>query len=250
MAETIVLDPTEVATARTQFDLTPFIDAAGPDWGDAAITQYLAEANRGQIPVDYRVPNRTITIPLNVMARGTVTFDQARSQIQAKAGLMQREGGWLKRVTSGGTAVFADITNATLKYGGGWSQAYKSYDVDASLVLEAIPDFYGAEIDLGDNVENDAARAHLHRHRRPGGLPGQGPDRGRRGRRRHPAWGCCGGSARSTTAPLRRPLWRMRRRRSPLWTRRRSRRCRARRAARWSGTRGSPRRGRRWWART
>ena len=152
MAETIIVDPTEVATGRTQFDITPWVASAGPDWGDGAITAYMAQAQRGDVPVDYRVPNRTITVPLSLRNVGGTTFSTARNLIQAKAAMIQQEGGWLKRVTSGGTAVFADVVNASLHLGGGWGQAYKDYDVDATLTLECIPDFYGAEVDLGVKI--------------------------------------------------------------------------------------------------
>ena len=47
MAETIIVDPTEVATGRTQFDITPWVASAGPDWGDGAITAYMAQAPSG-----------------------------------------------------------------------------------------------------------------------------------------------------------------------------------------------------------
>lgn len=153
MTETITLDPAEVATGRTALDITPWIKVDGVDWGDAEITQYLAEANRGQVPVDYRVPNRTIQIPLVIKALGGTAFSTVRTNFQAKAALIQREGGWIKRITSNGGTVYADLTNATLRLPGSWAQAHKDYDVEATLVLEAIPDFYGNEIQLADHVE-------------------------------------------------------------------------------------------------
>lgn len=153
MAETIILDPSEVATGRTALDITPWIKVDGVDWGDAEIVQYLAEANRGQVPIDFRVPNRTIQIPLVLKALGGTAFSTVRTNFQAKAALFQREGGWIKRITSSGGTVFADLTNATLKLPGSWSQAHKDYDVEATLILEAIPDFYGNEIQLSDHVE-------------------------------------------------------------------------------------------------
>ena len=154
MAERIILDPAEVSASRTALDITDWIKAdGGVDWGDAEITQYLAEANRGQVPVDFRVPNRTIHIPLVLTARGGTAFSTVRTNFQAKAALIQREGGWIKRITSSGGTVYADLTNATLNLPGSWSQAQKDYDVDAVLTLEAIPDFYGNEIQLADHTE-------------------------------------------------------------------------------------------------
>jgi hypothetical protein len=60
----IVLDPSELSTGRAELDISNFIKADGVDWGDAAIEAYMAEASVGQIPVDFRVPNRTVQIPL------------------------------------------------------------------------------------------------------------------------------------------------------------------------------------------
>jgi hypothetical protein len=155
VAETIRLDPSAVATARTEVDLTPFISAEGVDWGDAAIEAYMAQGERGAVPVDYDIPNRQVTIPLRLQARGTVTFDTIRRQVQAKASLFQREGGWLSRVTSAGT-LYADVVNATLRLGGDWMQAHRSIDTNASLSLELVPDWYGSEITLDDKTETTA----------------------------------------------------------------------------------------------
>jgi predicted transcriptional regulator len=64
MAETIVLDPAAVATSRTSVDITAFVSSEGIDWGDAAIEAYMADAERGSTVVDFRIPNRIVTIPL------------------------------------------------------------------------------------------------------------------------------------------------------------------------------------------
>lgn len=159
-AEAIILDPSEVATGRAELTLHPatghgsiMIREEGPDWGDAEISAYLAELERGEVPVDFRIPNRRITIPLLVQERGAVTFNQAREQLQQKIGLLQREGGWLKRQMADGREVFLDVVNATLKFGGGFHQARHSIDDSVSLILDAIPDFYGDEIALDQKSE-------------------------------------------------------------------------------------------------
>jgi hypothetical protein len=146
MAETLILDPPEVAINRTAFDITAYVSEDGPDFGDAAIEQYLADVQLGQLPVDYRVPNRTITIPLLLTKGvGSLTFDQIRARVQQKTGLFQREGGWIKRQTSIGP-LFADVVGATLKLGGSSAQALWSVDADAVLTLTALPDWYGNEV--------------------------------------------------------------------------------------------------------
>jgi hypothetical protein len=157
MSETIVLDPAAVAIDRTALDITAWIDSSGPDWGDAAITAHLADAGQfGSSVVDFTVPNRTVTIPLNLMTRGAVTFDEIRRNIQAKTALFQREQGWLSRQTSVGT-LYMDVVSASLRLGGDWMQASRSVDTAAVLTLECRPDWYGAEITLDDIVETTAA---------------------------------------------------------------------------------------------
>jgi len=155
VAETIKLDPSAVATSRTEIDLTPFIGDEGVDWGDATIEAYMAQAERGSIPVDFTIPNRTVTVPLVLTARGTVTFETIRRQLQAKVGLFQREGGWLSRVTTAGT-LYADVVNSTLRLGGDWMQSNRSIDIGAQLSLELSPDWYGAEITLDSQTETTA----------------------------------------------------------------------------------------------
>lgn len=150
MSETIVLDPNE-ETDRFEIDITPYIGGAGPDFGEAAIEAYFADADLGQVPIAHTIPNRVVTIPLNVLTLGGLTFDQLRSMLQAKVGLWQREGGVIKRETSIGP-VYADVVDARLKLGGSTAQAMQDVDVDAVLTLECIPDWYGDELDLASET--------------------------------------------------------------------------------------------------
>jgi hypothetical protein len=151
MAETLILDPSAVASFRTEWDVTQYVAEAGPDWGDAAIEQFLADIESGSLPVDFRIPNRTVQIPLLLLKSrsGTAyTFDQVRRRLQQKAALFQRKGGWISRTTSAGT-VYADVIGATLKLGGSSAQALWGIDADAILTLTCLPDWYGAEVDAG-----------------------------------------------------------------------------------------------------
>jgi hypothetical protein len=152
VAETIVLDPAAVATSRTSVDITAFVSSEGIDWGDAAIEGYMADAERGSTVVDFRIPNRIVTIPLKLQTRGATTFNTIRRNVQAKVGQFQREGGWLSRTTSVGT-LYGDVVSATLRLGGDWYQANKDFDTNAVLTLEVVPDWYGAEVSLDDKTE-------------------------------------------------------------------------------------------------
>ena len=152
VAETVKLDPSAVATSRTEVDITAFVSSEGIDWGDAAIEGYMADAERGSTLVDFRIPNRIVTIPLKLQARGGTTFNTIRRNIQAKVGQFQREGGWMSRTTSVGT-LYGDVVSATLRLGGDWYQANKDFDTNAVLTLEVVPDWYGAEVALDDKTE-------------------------------------------------------------------------------------------------
>lgn len=146
----VVLDPPEVAVNRTALSLnTGAINVTqdGIDWGDAEIEAYMADAKLGQIPIDFRVPNRVVRIPLLLGADGAAGFQLARSQLKAKVALFQREGGWISRASG----LYADVVNAKLTMPD--RRGHQGLEADVVLTLEAIPDFYGDEITLGDHVE-------------------------------------------------------------------------------------------------
>ncbi|HEV2790115.1 MAG TPA: hypothetical protein VGV69_02305 [Solirubrobacterales bacterium] len=153
--ERLVLDPAEVATAgRAELDLHsgPIqVREAGIDWGQAEVEAFMAQHELGDSPVDYRLPNRVIAIPLVLGAEGD--YDAARLALQAKVSRINQEGGWLKRELIGGSygaagsRLYCDLVKATLKYGGSSFAAGNGVDPDAELVLEALPDFYGDPIE-------------------------------------------------------------------------------------------------------
>jgi hypothetical protein len=160
--EQIVLDPSEVADFRSELPINADVirvRAEGVDWGNAEIQAYMADQSRGSSPVDFRVPNRTVTIPIVVRASDAYTFNEARRQLQNKVALFQREGGWIKRVLAGGVRVlYGEVVNASLKMSADWLSAYRDADIGVELVLELLPDFFGDEVDLGTFSETtDAA---------------------------------------------------------------------------------------------
>lgn len=139
---------------RTELDITPWVTET-VDWGDAAIEAYMADAKRGNLPVDFRVPNRQIEIPLALQLKSGVSFETIRAQLQSKTARMQEEGGWIGRLTSIGI-VYADVVNATLRLGGvGWQENLRSADLGAVLTLETLPEWFTTEVDCGVQAEND-----------------------------------------------------------------------------------------------
>jgi hypothetical protein len=151
---TLQLDPPAVAVNRTMFDLNPpaggtlAVDTGGIDWGDAAITTYEANEQRwGSSVISYRVPNRTVSIPLFL---GTDLYNSAestRAQLQEKVAQFQRHGGWLLRQRQGALPLYADVVNATLTVPDVWGET-GGIEPNVKLVLECLPDFYGDPIAL------------------------------------------------------------------------------------------------------
>lgn len=150
----VQLDPSAVASDRTMLDLNsgPIrVGGASPgtsiDWGDAAISEYTTDAWMGTLPVDYRIPNRTIKIPLALGMDESGTEESVRSQLQQKVALLQREGGWLLRQRDGGPAMYADVVDAVLTLPDVWGEA-AGLEPDVVLQLTCLPDFYGDEVSL------------------------------------------------------------------------------------------------------
>lgn len=146
MSEQVILDPDEEIDDRYEFDISDLIGKDGIDWGDAAVEPYKADVERGSIQVDYRIPNRVVTIPLRIKdEEGGLTFFEARRALQQKAALFQDEGGIIKRVASDGGVQYGIVETATLSLSGGWQQAHRDVDADGHLIVETLPDFMGPE---------------------------------------------------------------------------------------------------------
>jgi hypothetical protein len=150
----VKLDPIAAVGSRATLDLNsgPIqVQQAGIDWGDAAVQQYLAEQRFGQIPVSYRVPNRTVSLPLALGMGLDGEEEQARAQLQQKVALLQREGGVLLRQREGGPPLYADIVDAVLAVPDVWGETGE-VEPGLTLRLVCLPDFYGEEVEL-DAVE-------------------------------------------------------------------------------------------------
>jgi hypothetical protein len=160
-AERLILDPPAVAAAgRVALDVTPWIKVEGTDWGDATIQAIMADRDRGSFPVDYTVPNREINVPLMFANTiGGTTTAQAHAQMQAKIALFQKEGGTLARVLNTGGTVYADVVDAAthgMTSVSGWESS-QNFDLDSSISLTCLPDFYQDEITLADHTETTNA---------------------------------------------------------------------------------------------
>lgn len=185
---TVVLDPSAVAINRTQLDLNNqnagfkiggIGGGNGIDWGQAAINEYLAEQGQwGSSVVDFTVPNRTITISLLLGADQTGLEEVARSELQQKVARFQAEGGWLLRQRYNGPAMYADIVDASLTIPDNWGET-GGVEPAVTLVLEALPDFYGDEIPLDSLLATGDFHAVLLQGGQPAVIQGDYPGRAR-----------------------------------------------------------------------
>lgn len=157
--ERLVLDPSEVDDQRVSLELNSGairVRPEGPDWGDHEFSGYMSEGQVGEVPVDGRLPNRKVMIPLQILGGNNGDFDAARVQLQAKAALLEREGGSLKRELYNGGSLYLDIVNATVGFGGSSHQARGHADTEVDLVLETLPDWYGEEYGpIDDDFSSD-----------------------------------------------------------------------------------------------
>jgi hypothetical protein len=147
----VVIDPPGVSPpGRTPIYLNrpPFAiggEGRGINWGTAEAKQYEAETRYGQVPADWRLPNRVIEIPL-LLGAGRETSEQeeeeARRMLSERVGLLQREGGVLLRQRQG--KVVNLVPTPTFTYGtGSWGRW--SINVSAGrATLTAFEGWHGA----------------------------------------------------------------------------------------------------------
>lgn len=147
-----ILDPAETAfPGRTELELYTgplTVRADGIDWGDTEVEQYMAQAEYGDSSVDFRIPNRTITLPLVMQTTtgvGATTMIQAMANLQSKVARLATEGGSFKR-TRKTMKFFGDIVNATATFPDTWTGENRNFESEGQLVLECLPDFYGEEL--------------------------------------------------------------------------------------------------------
>lgn len=155
----VALDPIAVAPERTELSLnsdTIQVDQTGIDWGQSEITPFLTQGKYGEPASEWRVPNRTVTIPLFVgggLEYSIAEQEETRRHLQEKVALIQREGGVLLRRREGGEPFYADIITAALTVPDVYGET-GGIEPNVNLVLTCLPDFYGSEITL-DAIEGE-----------------------------------------------------------------------------------------------
>ena len=160
-ADTITLDPPEVAVNRARLALSGaltfgLIDVMEADYGNAEVEQFLSARRYGEIPVGHRLPNRTVEYGLRFQAVSGAGVGVGIRAVQRKVATFQAEGGWLGRTLAPRTAgewgtdvLYADVVDASLSLPSDWMAQRQEVYLDARLTLTVLPDFYGAEVAAG-----------------------------------------------------------------------------------------------------
>lgn len=166
-AETIICDPAVFIKNRTELGLDSVglsIKGDGADWGDSEHELFLVRQALGEIPADRHAPNRQVQIPLIAEEQQSgAKLVAALAKLQKKAGLWQREGGFIRRVLDPKGGFTEDVGmlvhSAALSGVEGWLMAHRNRVPDIQLNLITDPYFYGVNF-----VESELFKAENAQH--------------------------------------------------------------------------------------
>lgn len=176
--ETITLDPVEFVPERTELGLDAMgIRVREAEWGDSEHELFMVRQALGEIPADRHPPNRTVEIKLAVEEMKAVTLAEAAQRLQQKIGLIQREGGFVRRDTDSSSGfegpVATRVHAAALGGIHGWLMAHRRRAADVTLTLTTDPYFYGvSEIELAEVKAENARRLEYEIKEGKGSAPG------------------------------------------------------------------------------
>jgi hypothetical protein len=163
LSSTIVFDPVEFMPTRTPLGLDLLgLSVMTIDWGDAEVELFLVRQRRGEIPSDRHPPNRKATIGLKAAPTGSVSLAEAAYKLQQKLGLIQEEGGWLRRDMDirGGFLQSVACPVLSVDFGGlhGWLMEHRQTADEIQIALTIGPTFYGVNEREGTLLEETVNR--------------------------------------------------------------------------------------------
>jgi len=118
ITETAALDPSEFIDNRVELALDQVgfaIDVEGVDWGEADIAVQLSRQDIGASVTDRHLEPVEMTIPLMVKEEGKVSLAEAANKLEQKIGLLQKEGGWIRRDFDDGAGFAGSVGYQVLK---------------------------------------------------------------------------------------------------------------------------------------
>lgn len=176
--ETITLDPVEFVPERTELGLDLLgIRVRESEWGDSEHEMFMVRQALGEIPADRHPPNRTVNITLRVEETKTNNLAEAVHRLQQKVGLLQREGGWVRRDFDADSEfsepVATRVHAAVLGGVHGWMMAHRQRAPEVVLTLTTDPYFYGIEeVELAEVKAENARRLEYEIKEGKGSAPG------------------------------------------------------------------------------
>lgn len=146
--ETAVLDAVEFIGERSQLPLDELgLEIADSEWGDAQQEVFYIRQELGEIPAERHPPNRTVVLKLHARKEGSVSLAEAAQKLQMKIGMLQKEGGWIKRIFSSNSRAAVDVGfevySAVLSGLQGWYMAHRAFANEVTLTLTCSPYCYG-----------------------------------------------------------------------------------------------------------
>lgn len=148
----LILGPSELEPSGVpELSLSGYVEGIevfhqGLDLGDQEVKAFFSEGEFGSRPIDHIWPQRSMKVPLVVKPTDSLTFDQVRSRLQAMVAQINDGGARLKRILPSGAYAYADLVEAKLRLSASWSAENRDFDREALLELQAVPDWYGAEV--------------------------------------------------------------------------------------------------------
>ena len=166
-SELVTLDPAEFIDGRTELPLDKLglaVREAGADWGESQLAIQIARQQIGEAVTDRHLGNVEMTIPILVKEQGEVSLAEAAYKLQQKVGLLQQEGGWIRRdfAELGGFAgsVGYQVKAASLSGLQGWLMAHRRNAPDVVLKLVRGPLCY-ATVEAESKVFEEAKEREL-----------------------------------------------------------------------------------------
>lgn len=146
--ETAVLDAAEFIGERSALPMDELgLDIVDSEWGDAQQEVFYIRQELGEIPAERHPPNRTVVLKLHAKKEGSVSLAEAAQKLQKKVGILQKEGGWIKRIFSANARASVDVGfevySAVLSGLQGWYMAHRAFANEITLTLTCSPYCYG-----------------------------------------------------------------------------------------------------------
>lgn len=163
--ETADFDTSEFISARVALSLDKLgIAITASEWGDTEQEVFYIRQELGEIPAERHPPNRTVILKLQLKEDkpNKVKLAEAAFKLQQKVGVLQREGGWVRRTFSSRNgarvAVGFEVYSAVLAGIQGWVLGHRNVANEVTLTLTCSPYCYGTEEVEGTTVTSSNGR--------------------------------------------------------------------------------------------